>query len=222
MSDCILEHESALERIRRMVDDLTEPIWHREPVDSMAVAVRRHAGHPSPMIHKAVFPCLIDQLRIACSWDTTGDDASSGVRGPISGSAPGNENALDVLLRIERECGKWNGGEGRAELKDRVRGLVGLATVLGDADLTDLRRDVACWRTWARVETGWDRRTFTADEQCPCCEHKTLRVRGDGTAARCPCGAAWSEELNELPSVFELGASIEARRHAANEHEGAA
>lgn len=202
-----------LERIACFVDELTEPHTHREPLDSIAIAVRRHAGHPDPHAHMGVFPSLLDQLRIAVTWDLTGDDATSGVRGPISGAAPGNEQALDVLLRIDTGCGRWNAGEGRERLEDRIRGLVGLATVVGPADLTDLRHDLAAWRAWARVETGWDRRTFTADVPCPCCEHKSLRVRGDGSAARCgQCQAAWSEDLrDDLPGVVELGTAIATR-----------
>lgn len=199
-----------------LVNDLTEPRAHREQLDEFAFQVRRHTGHPSPGWHvTAVMPSLIDQLRAALTWERQSEEASFG-RGPVESRPPGNLDALDALMRIEAGVGRWNGGEGRLLLEERLRGLVGLATVLGHADLSSLRRDLFCWRAWARVESGWDRRTFTADVACPCCEHRTLRIRGDGTAARCSnCGAAWSEDADDLPSVFDLGAAIEDRRDRA-------
>lgn len=203
-----------LDVISGIVRDLVETRQHREQLDQVAFQVRRHAGHPTPGWHvTAVLPSLIDQLRAAITWDRQDDDGGSGSRGPTESQPPGNLDALDALMRIDVAVSVWNGGEGRPALEDRLRGLVGLATVLGHADLMDLRRDLFCWRAWARVEAGWDRRTFTADVACPCCEHRTLRVRGDGTAARCSqCGAAWSEDPDDLPGVFELGAAIEQRR----------
>lgn len=203
-----------LDIISGLVSDLIETRAHREQLDEIAFRVRRHAGHPTPGWHvTAILPSLLDQLRIAITWEVADDD-SPGSRPSAESQPPGNLDALDVLMRIDTGVGLWNGGEGRALLEDRLRGLVGLATVLGHADLCDLRRDLFCWRAWARVETGWERRTFTADVPCPSCEHRTLRIRGDGSAARCSnCGAAWSEDPDDLPGVFELGAMIEARRN---------
>lgn len=196
-------------QIADMIHDLVEPMRHREPLDSIAAAVRRHAGHPKPRVHECVFPSLLDQLRIAVTWDS-GQESGPSSRPSAESSTPGNEDALDVLLRVESGAAGWIAGEGRLGLEQQLRGLVGLSTVVGPEDLNGLRRDVSSWRAWCRVETGWDRRAFTADVACPCCLHRSLRVRGDGTAARCGhCGSAWSEDRDMLPSVHELGIALE-------------
>lgn len=206
---------STIDTITDRVNDLTEPRRHREQLDQVAYRVRRHAHHPHPGWHIiAIVPSLLDQLRTAITWDTSGDDATTGARGPITGNPPGNENALYVLCRIDTGANQWIAGEGRPELDDRIRGLVGLATRLGPDDLDALRRDLGYWCAIARVETGWEPRAVTINQPCPTCEHRnSLRVRGDGTAARCNhCQAAWSEDpRDDLPSVLDLGAKL---RHA--------
>lgn len=210
------EPETRAERVRLLESK-------REAAKALVTAKARLKVAKEPR-YGAEHPGLLAQLEEAIH-------PGSGDGGPMSSapaesSAPWNEAAAHALETIRTDVNTWMNytrTPWRPTLAENIRALVGAATLLEPHDLKRLSRDAHSWRVKARVEIGWDRPTMTIDtrneaisDACPCCEkRRTLRVRGDGTAAWCTsCGAAWSEGDDDLPSVQLLANELTERASA--------
>jgi hypothetical protein len=212
------DYDEAFAAVRAVLDatrkkaDTALRLGNAKTAMTVAKETRYLAAHSS----------LLDQLAAAVE---PGNRAEGGPipTGPADGCAPWNEPAADALERIDQSARQWASWcrlDTRDTTAGTLRALVGVATVLEVRQQQELTFAARHWRTWARVESGWQRGTMNVDERagatsdsCPCCEQRrTLRVRGDGSAAWCRgCGAAWSEGDDDLPSVSQLAEGLAER-----------
>lgn len=193
MSDLLAEIADA-------ADELTNPIRCEErletPDGSKHVAGRN--GRAPKKIFTAILPSLLTQLRHAVIPGETYSEEEHAHTPP--GSRPAARlDAVASLLRIEAAVTVWSNRldlDWRTTTAAQIRGLVGAAPRLFSGDLRRLASDVAAWRTWAAVTTGWERPADAPRGTCPACAAlNTIRVRLATKKAICiSCGAYWTED----------------------------
>lgn len=137
---------------------------------------------------------LIAQLREE-RWAGTqgaGDGRGGGYGSRVSGAAM--LSLLETIDRGARDLVLDLGGETRrGTVEDRLRQVVGLASVAGSREVRHARRSVTYWVSAARMLLSWDARHVNLRVPCPYCRHYSLKVRVDlSTPVRCvECGVEW-------------------------------
>lgn len=222
------DRQHLIERITDDIDELVNGTTTTETVDRITLVkgrwrktIGRHTVHHPP---------LLTQLQAATTGSTmTTDDTFR----PVPGSKPSARiDAIDTLARIDRESTAWAqhlASRVRGSLPDRLRGLVGAATLTPVDNLTGrdgLAAAVRSWRTSARVVSGIESPAFAPDVPCPnveCEKRGTLRVRFDQRVAACvECGEFWdSEHVEQLGRIVAWSAEhLAGARHWVTDAEG--
>ena len=173
-----------IDAIADAVDALTAPMR----IDRTVNGVTEHF----------VLPNLLDQLDESLMRSGTVSDGSKfGFR---SASSPAVDEAIDVLIEIDRTVDHWVttlGLTARNGASANLRLVLGAATTIVDIEtLRDLENEFSRLATIAAVMTEWESRPFAPRASCPLCEARgTLRIREKSKTGACVhCGAHWTPE----------------------------
>lgn len=154
-----------------------------------------------------VLPNLLEQLGETMSRKATSGDMMGGST-TFRSSAPVSAESLDGLLEIERTVDHWQnllGVSWRVGVEDRLRGILGNATVRHDlALLKGIAYDFARMVTIASVLTEWESEPFKPQATCPLCEARgTLRIREATKTAMCvQCRQHWTPDTLGLLAEY--------------------
>lgn len=183
------------------VTDLIDPYAVTEAIQ-LRSAIPDDRTPQRVRIHRADFPSLLDQLRVAVE-----PSSGIGVARGYESSPAASVDAVDLLRDITTRTADMvhaAGGGRPYGVKRRLRALVGL----NYAD--ELRREhvatVRSWVTQARLITRWDQPAIRLRGTCPACNARgTVRVRVDPLSAACAeCAATWTGDAE----MAILGAHI--------------
>jgi hypothetical protein len=182
-----------------MVRELCEYTQHRE----LFWGRKRGARY-----HVTTHPPLLVQLSAA---STPKASVESGTMRPATSKPAAALDAVDTLLRIDRDAAAWLralGQDDPGNVIRCVRELGALAAGLHHCGRATPRRDengwascctyhqveddVRRWRSWARVTTRWDLPPWRPHNTCPLCGSRgTLWVRVADRTAMCTGEGCW-------------------------------
>lgn len=184
--------------------------------------------------HVTINPPLLVQLSAAA---TPKASVESGTARPASSKPSAAIEAIDTLLRIDRQAAAWV----RRLKQDDPGNVIGCVVQLGalamgqdycgrktpkradDGQVTcctfhQIESDVRRWWSWARVVTRWDLPPWQPDNTCPLCGTRgSLRVRVVERLAVCTedqCRETWDEATIGL-----LADHIRAENHEVEEEQ---
>ena len=203
-----MTEQTALDKLARAVNRLTEPRTHREPLAPDMAPRNALTGKPIIGSHRTDVPSLLQQLR------SIGDGGTrdSGAR-PAKSSPNAPLEGIDALLTIKAECERelrTAGLQPRGALTANLHQLVGHAATLDHLGQAQAVKNLAAlarrWVTLAAVLTTWEIPPFQPDNTCPTCSARgTLRIRIEGysaSEARATCVACWAHWTPDVIGVL--------------------
>lgn len=182
--------------IRDTADALTEPSIHREPIPEWDRHRNRRVRHH----HKTVQPGLLAQLyqSVVPSSSSSADPPAGGVPGS---RPPLAVEALSAHEQITTDVYRWCaslGLECRPRVESNIRQLAAKAMSFDEGTGKVLLTELARWRRWCLVLTGWEHVRVVRGVPCPrvgCGQPGTLRINLTTVSAMCRhCGAVWGED----------------------------
>lgn len=150
-----------------------------------------------PRYHVTINPPLLVQLAAA---STPKPSVEAGAMRPASSKPSAALDAIDTLLRIDRDASAWVRRLGHDDPGNVIRCVIQLSALAAGQDSNTRVRieyDVRRWWSWARIVTRWDLPPWQPDNTCPLCGVRgTLRVRVVERLAVCmdeACRGTWDE-----------------------------